>query len=134
MVISSQLYEYMKIAVCTEHGDVFQHFGATPEFTVFTIDRDKITDEKAYSTNGTGHEALVDILIDLNAEILICGGIGGGARNAITSVGIELLPGVTGNAREAVEALMKGALCYDPGTSCQHHEHADGGCSGHCHH
>jgi len=124
----------MKIAVCSENGEVFQHFGATPEFTIFTVENNSILEEKAYSTNGTGHEALVNILIDLDAEILICGGIGGGARNAIASVGIELLPGVIGNAREAVEALIKGALCYDPGTTCHHHEHHGGECSGNCHH
>ena len=125
----------MRLAVCTENGMVFQHFGATPEFTVFTAVGGKITEEKAFSTNGTGHEALVDILAALDADVLICGGIGGGARCAVASAGIELFPGVSGDARKAAEALAAGILEYNPNITCHHHEHEEGhNCSGHCHH
>ena len=40
-------------------------------------------------------------------ETLICGGIGGGARTALAQAGIELYPGASGNADEAVDALPK---------------------------
>ncbi|HJJ36120.1 MAG TPA: hypothetical protein O0X27_02960 [Methanocorpusculum sp.] len=115
----------MKIAVTSENGQVFQHFGATPEFTVYTVENGTVTDKKAISTNGTGHEALADILAELDAEILICGGIGGGARAAIASVGIELYPGVTGSTDDAIAAFVAGTLQFNPNFVCNHHH----GCS-----
>lgn len=51
--------------------------------------------------------------------------------------GIELYPGVSGNADEAVKALIEGNLLYDPDTVCNHHgeghEHTCGehGCGNH---
>ncbi len=120
----------MKIAVTSKNGQIFQHFGATPEFTVYTLENRKILDKKAVSTNGTGHEALVDILADLHADALICGGIGGSARAAIASVGIELYPGVVGAPDEAVAAFVAGTLQYNPSFVCGHHHDEDHGC---CH-
>ena len=34
-------------------------------------------------TNGSGHGALAGVLNALNADVLICGGIGGGAQTAL---------------------------------------------------
>ncbi len=112
----------MVIAVTYEDGQVFQHFGHSEYFKIYEVDGGKVLKSEVVDTNGQGHEALADFLSDFSVNVLICGGIGGGARNALTEMGIELYPGVTGNADDAVNALIVGQLSYDPDTMCSHHE------------
>ena len=86
-------------------------------------------------TNGSGHGALAGFLNQCGAQVLICGGIGGGARNALAEAGIQLYPGACGDADAQVEAFLAGSLNYDPDTVCAHHEHehGNGGCGEHTH-
>ena len=111
----------MKIAVTYEDGNVFQHFGRTQQFKVYEANDGKIVSSKVIGNDGLSHGALGEILMRENVEVFICGGIGGGAREMISSRGIELIPGVQGNADKAVEAYLAGTLEYDPDTECHHH-------------
>ena len=63
----------MKVAVTYENGEVFQHFGRTPQFKVYEITDGKIVSSEAINTDGTGHGALAGFIKDLGAEVLICG-------------------------------------------------------------
>ena len=74
---------------------------------------------------------LVHDLREQGVEILICGGIGGGARTALDEAGIRLYGGASGDADAAVEALLRGALAYDPDAACTHHGHGEGHTCGH---
>ena len=130
----------MKIAVTYENGQVFQHFGHTEQFKVYNVEDGKIISSEIVDTNGQGHGALAGFLFGGGVDVLICGGIGGGARNALAEAGIELYPGATGDADAQVESFLKGQLAYDPDTMCNHHhegeEHncGNGGCGSHgCH-
>ena len=120
-----------------ENGQVFQHFGHSEFFKIYEVGDGKIQKAEVYDTNGQGHGALADFLHGYAVDALICGGIGGGARNALDAMGIRLYPGVSGDADEAVAALAAGKLSYDPDTTCSHHqgEHNGGehdhGCGGH---
>ena len=130
----------MKIAVTYENGEVFQHFGHTEQFKVYEVEDGKIISSEIVDTNGQGHGALAGFLLNSGIDVLICGGIGGGARNALAEAGIQLYPGAMGNADAQVESFLKGTLSYDPDTMCSHHSHAEGhvcgdhGCGSHsCH-
>lgn len=133
----------MKIAVTYENGQVFQHFGHTAQFKLYETDGGKILSEEIVSTNGSGHGALAALLHNLNVDVLICGGIGGGAKTALAEAGIQLYGGVSGACDAAVQALLAGNLGYNPNVKCSHHDHAHGegghtcgehGCGGHnCH-
>ena len=77
----------------------------------------------------------------LKADVLICGGIGGGADGFISGR-IKLYGGVSGDADAAVEAFVNGTLDYNPDVKCSHHDHDHGeghtcgehGCGNHsCH-
>lgn len=116
----------MKVAVTYENGEVFQHFGHCANFKFYTVEDGKILESEVISAEGSGHGALAGFLQVHGAEVLICGGIGGGARNALAEAGIELYPGVTGLADEAAKAFAEGNLSYDPDTMCSHHSHEDG--------
>ncbi len=113
----------MRIAVTYENGYIFQHFGHTEQFKVYDVAEGKVVSSQVVSTNGSGHGALADVLHTLKADVLICGGIGGGAQMALANVGIRLYGGVSGSADAAVEALLRDELSYNPNVQCNHHGH-----------
>lgn len=117
----------MKIAVTYEDGEIFQHFGHTAQFKFYDVEEGKIISSQVVDTNGSGHEALAGLLASANVDVLVCGGIGGGAQMALAEAGIKLYGGVAGAADEAVAALLAGSLSYDPNVHCDHHEHGEGG-------
>ena len=124
----------MRIAVTYDKGQIFQHFGHTEQFKVYDVEDRKITGEQVVDTMGNGHGALAGFLAANQVDTLICGGIGGGAQNALAEAGIKLYGGVSGSADEAVKALIEGNLGYNPDVHCDHHEHGHGGshqCGGH---
>ncbi len=116
----------MRIAVTYENGQIFQHFGHTGQFKIYDVDDGKIVSSKVLDTNGQGHGALAGVLSAIQADVLICGGIGGGAQMALASAGIKLYGGVSGNADEAVNAFIAGNLDFNPNVRCNHHEHGEG--------
>ncbi len=132
----------MRIAVTYENGQIFQHFGHTETFKIYDVEEGKVVHSEVVDTNGSGHGALAGVLNALNADVLICGGIGGGAQTALAAAGIKLFGGVSGDADKAVEAFINKTLDYNPDVKCSHHEHSHGeghtcgehGCGSHsCH-
>ncbi len=115
----------MKIAVTYDNGNVFQHFGKTEQFKVYEVADGKVVSGQVLPTNGTGHEALADFLKENQIEVVLCGGLGDGMQAALNLVGIAVVSGLEGNADEAVETFLNGAL-ESAGANCQHEE---GGCS-----
>ena len=116
----------MKIAVTYDNGNIFQHFGKTENFKVYEVEDNKVVSSEVIGSNGTGHGALAGLLSEQGVDVLICGGIGGGARTALAEAGIELYPGVSGSADAAVNSLLNGTLLYNPDTVCAHHHHEGG--------
>ena len=97
----------MRIAVPYENGSIFQHFGRTAAFKLYDAEDGEVRASAVQSTDGSGHGALVGFLRDKGVDALICGGVSGGAD-------------------EAVRALLDGRLAYDPDVRCGHHDHAHG--------
>ena len=129
----------MKIAIPYENGQVFQHFGHSAQFKLYTAEEGRITGAEVVSTDGQGHGALVGFLVRNGVNVLLCGGIGGGAKTALAQAGIQLYGGVTGSADQAVADLLAGKLVFLPDVLCTHHgeDHGEGhscgehGCGGH---
>ena len=113
----------MRIAVTYENGEIFQHFGHTEQFKVYDVEDGKVVASEVVGTEGSGHGALAGILNALNVDVLICGGIGQGARVALNSVNIQICPGTNGNCDELVQDYISGNLIFDPNTECHHHDH-----------
>lgn len=116
----------MRIAVTFENGDIFQHFGHTEKFKVYDILDGKISSSQVVDSEGFGHGQLVGFLINNEIDVLICGGIGRGAQNALANAKIRLYAGVIGNADDAVHLLLDGKLNNNPNVICNHHEHEEG--------
>ena len=130
----------MKIAVTYDNGNVFQHFGKTESFKVYEVENNQVVKSEVIGSNGTGHGALAGLLADQGIDVLICGGIGGGAQAALAEAGVELCSGAEGDTDAAVEAYLKGELT-SAGATCDHHDHEEGhscgdheegGCGGDC--
>lgn len=122
----------MRIAVTYENGQVFQHFGHTQEFKVYEVEDGKVVSSEIIGSDGQGHGALAGLLSNKSIDVLICGGIGGGAQAALSEQGIELCAGASGDVDAAVEAYLKGEL-VNSGVNCNHHgeghtcgDHEDG--------
>ncbi len=116
----------MKIAVTYENGQVFQHFGHTEKFKLYDVEDGKIKGEAIVDSSGSGHGALAGFLKERSVDTLICGGIGGGAKQALAAAGIRLYGGVLGSADEAVKNLLAGSLAYNADIQCSHHDHEQG--------
>ena len=131
----------MRIAVTYQNEEIFQHFGHTEQFKLYDVQNGIITKAEVINTNGSGHGALAGLLSALGVNVLICGGIGGGAQMALAQAGIQLYGGVSGNADEAVVAFLADKLTFQPNVQCNHHDHhgqdhacGDHGCGSHsCH-
>ncbi|CDE84635.1 dinitrogenase iron-molybdenum cofactor biosynthesis [Clostridium sp. CAG:273] len=115
----------MKIAITYENGKVFQHFGHTEKIKIYQINNGKIVSENIVDTSVCGHEKLVEFLKNNNIDILICGGIGQGAKDALSKANIQLFGGVSGNADDVIEKYLLGQLKYNENVNCEHH-HIEG--------
>ena len=132
----------MRIAVTYEDGQIFQHFGHAEKFKLYDCENGKVTNEQVVDTNGQRHGALSEFLQNAGVDVLICGGIGGGAKQALNQAGIKLYGGVTGMADDVVKEYLEGNLTYNSNVQCAHHEHHHGnghgcgedkqGCAGNC--
>lgn len=133
-----------RIAVTYDNGKVFQHFGKTEAFKVYEVEDGKVMSSEVIGSNGVGHGALAGLLADQTIDTLICGGIGGGAMNALADAGIEVCAGAEGDTDTVIEAYLKGEL-ESAGVTCDHHgeghscgDHeeghscGEGGCHGGC--
>lgn len=120
----------MKIAVTYDNGNIFQHFGRTEFFKVYEVQNQKVVSSEVIGSNGVGHGALAGLLAEQAVDVLICGGIGGGAQAALTEAGVTLCSGAQGDADQAVEAYLKGEL-VSSGVNCDHHHGEEHSCGDH---
>jgi predicted Fe-Mo cluster-binding NifX family protein len=128
----------MKVAVTYENGDVFQHFGRTPQFKVYEIEDGAVKSEQVIDTGEAGHGALAGFLQEAGADVMICGGISGGAIAAMAESGIKVYAGAAGNADDVIRSYLAGTLSENGNATCDHHDHTHSGgetCGhGGCHH
>ena len=130
----------MRVATTYDNGNIFMHFGRSEQFKIYDIQDGKVLNEQVVGTGGTGHGALAGLLANGGVDTLICGGIGGGAINALIQAGITVYAGAQGNCDACVEALIAGTLAQNGEATCgchghdhEHtHEHCEScGCHGH---
>ncbi len=130
----------MKVAVTCQDNQVFQHFGRTPEFCIYTVEEKKVVKVEKLAAPEEGHGALVSFLKEQDVDTLICGGIGGGAVNHLREAGISIYAGASGDVKEQVDSFLSGQLPQNEDADCGHHgghahEHHDHGhgCQDHHH-
>lgn len=70
----------------------------------------KVVSSQVIGSNGAGHGALAGVLAAGGVDVLICGGIGGGAINALAQTGIDIYPGAAGDCDDIVNAFLAGEV------------------------
>ncbi len=114
----------MKIAIPTRGNSVDSHFGHCEAYTVFSTDEKKkiIDTEILPSPQGCGCKSnIAAVLQQKGVSIMLAGNMGNGALNVLTSHGIEVYRGCTGDIHKVAEEFLLGQI-DDSGEGCQHHE------------
>lgn len=124
----------MNYAITMEHQLVFQHFGKCPQFLIVEIVDGSIVGKSLLKSGTAGHGALATLLQDAKIDVLVCGGIGAGARTALAEKGIQIIAGQSGNVDTVIEQIKLGTIQDNPVGNCQHHhEGEEHDCQGHDH-
>ena len=108
----------MIVATTYENGEVFQHFGHTEHFKIYDVEGGRIVACKVIATNGVGHAELANFLKLRGVDVLICGGLGNCARDALGKARIRIYGGVQGECDKVVQEFVDGRLEYDPSAHC----------------
>ena len=129
---------YMKIAVTYDNGNVFQHFGSCQRFVIFDINENRMMERSELRTTVSGHDEMSRLMKDNKVGVVICGGIGQGAMDALFQAGILVVPGQTGDVDVAAAAFIDGSMSPSTETTCPGHEEGEScgcgcGCGGGCH-
>lgn len=112
----------LKIAVASENEAVTEHFGHCLNFNLYDTEGGIITNHVSVSNPGHRPGFLPVYLADLGVKVIISGGMGEGAIDIFNEKDIEVIVGASGNAKEAVEAYLKGTL-HTTGSVCHQHMH-----------
>ncbi len=107
----------MKFAITYQNGEVFQHYGQTREFKIFDTESDE---SEVVGAGEYSHGSLATLIKMLGVEVLICGGIGEGARNMLLNNGIKVYSGNKGNVDEIAASFKAGKLAENNASNCNH--------------
>lgn len=120
----------MKIAAACVGGKIFGHFGHCETFVIFDAENGELTGETALPSPGHKPGFLPNYLADRGVDVVLAGGMGGGAAEIFRGRGVEVVVGAEGDPRAAAQAYLRGEL-RSSGTFC--HEHTrENDCGGHC--
>ena len=114
----------MKIAVASEQQNVATHFGHCENFNIFDVENGKIVKSEIVANPGHKPGFLPNFLADRDVNVIISGGMGGGAVEIFNERNIEVIVGAKGNAKAAAEAYLEGSL-KSTGSVCHEHQHHD---------
>ena len=121
---SSEGKEMMKIAVAGEGKNVTEHFGHCVNFLIYSVENGNITNEESIPNPGHKPGFLPNFLADRGVNVIISGGMGGGAVDIFNERNVEVVVGASGDAKTAVLNYLKGEL-KTTGSICHEHQHHD---------
>lgn len=114
----------IKIAVASDNGLVTEHFGHCADFVLFDGKNSKIVKSETIPNPGHRPGFLPNFLNDLGVNVIISGGMGGGAIDIFNQHNIEVIVGAGGTAEAAAKAYLQGEL-ESTGSVCHEHAHHD---------
>ena len=114
----------LRISVAAMGQAVAGHFGHCENFLFFDTEDGKIVNMESVPNPGHKPGFLPNFLADRGAKVIITGGMGGGAVDIFNERDVEVILGVQGDAKTAVETYLRGEL-KSTGSICHNHEHAE---------
>lgn len=109
----------MRIAVATENGQVAQHFGRCPEYTLLDVERGQIRSKVVIPNPGHQPGFLPPYLAEKGVSCIIAGGMGPSAQDLFAAQGIKTVIGASGPVDEVVKAYLAGSLALGS-SACEH--------------
>ena len=108
--IIKKVIQKLKVAICTEMGNVSQHFGRAPDFTFVTIENNKVIDKQVLPNPGHQVGSIPRFISEQGAKCMIVGGIGHRAIDFFSQYGIEVIRGIVGNIEDVIRKVLEGTL------------------------
>ncbi len=103
------------------NSNVSLHFGKTPYFAFLKEKNSEIEDISFVESRGKhtgGSLTPAEIILNSDANILICGNLGSKAVNMFQKHDIQVFSGANGNVQEVFEQWMNGKLFVADENSC----------------
>ncbi len=98
----------MRLAVPTDGGQVAQHFGRCPAYTLADInDSGEATDQRVVNNPGHAPGVIPEFLHGLGVDCVIASGIGHKAMNLFDEYGIKVVAGATGDVGQVIEDYLR---------------------------
>lgn len=114
----------MKIAVASENNMVTEHFGHCEGFDIFEVENNEIVMSESIPNPGHRPGFLPNFLNDMGVNVIISGGMGGGAVEIFNDKNIEVITGARGSSKAAANSYLRGEL-ESTGSICHEHKHHD---------
>lgn len=105
------------------NNGIDDHFGHCEKFGVYTISDSNaiISTEFVEAAEGCGCKSnIATVLANKGVSLMLAGNIGAGAVNVLSTNGITVIKGCSGNAIETIDKYLKGEI-VDNGIICEHH-------------
>lgn len=120
----------MKIAIPTRGGKVDDHFGHCESYTIFAVEENKILSKESFpSPQGCGCKSnIASELSGKGVSVMLAGNMGDGALNVLTSNGIKVYRGCSGDVESVVSSFLEGKIS-DSGVACKSHGDSGHVCS-----
>jgi predicted Fe-Mo cluster-binding NifX family protein len=112
----------MKIAVACEGKTITEHFGHCETFAIFEAQGTQIASKQFVPNPGHRPGFLPVFLHEKGVNVIISGGMGGGAVDIFNEKGIEVITGASGDAETAANNYLQGKL-KSTGSVCHQHSH-----------
>lgn len=125
----------IRYAIAYDQGKVGQHFGKSKAFLIVDIDNSAVIQKAVLEVQEAGHSKLAGLLESNAVDVVVCGGIGNPAIEALKEKHMTCIRGVSGQIEHVIKELEVSSLRDDPNHTCNHHHGEEGhACKGHaCH-
>lgn len=90
---------------------------------IYDINDKEIIESFLIDSNGAGHGALADLLCKNKVDLLVCGGIGNGAVNALSNFNINTITSANGQCDDIIKKFINNELELSNQSNCDHHNH-----------
>ncbi len=112
----------VKIAMPTNGDMINQHFGQSKSFLIATIEKQQVVKRQELSSEALqhNHSGLSGLFKTEGVSLVITGGIGKPALDALQQSGLEVIKGASGKCEEVLDRYLAGNL-NDQNVTCSHH-------------
>ena len=112
----------MKIGMPKDGELLNQHFGQSKQFLIASVENGQVVEQKEINSESLQHNhgGLSALFINEGVSLVITGGIGQPALNALTEKGLQVIKGASGRCEDVLSKYLSGEL-VDKNVSCDHH-------------